>query len=186
MFRAAVPSGASTGIYEALEMRDKDPKAYHGKGMDQWIKCISSGLAVIKYKTKNSKNYSPRPPPPPTVIWEPWDVYLHFVNSAIRTSIFRPPLIRRPHLRTEPGTLMGLSLESRLMFCRCDARGQQCEQSDRTSSYRKGGSLKCSLFIVQIRHENENKSAEARIERCNIVLLKIPLKQVITRPYLIF
>ena len=73
----------------------------------------------------------------------------------------------RPHLRTDPGTLMGLSLESRLMFCRCDARGQQCEQSDRTSSYRKGGSLKCSLFIVQIRHENENKSAEARIERRN-------------------
>ena len=32
LFRAAVPSGASTGIYEALEMRDKDPKAYHGKG----------------------------------------------------------------------------------------------------------------------------------------------------------
>lgn len=31
-FRAAVPSGASTGIYEALELRDKDPKAYHGKG----------------------------------------------------------------------------------------------------------------------------------------------------------
>ena len=55
------------------------------------------------------------------------------------------------------------------MFCRCDARGQQCEQSDHTSSYRKGGSLKCSLFIVQIRHENQNKSAEARIQRCNIV-----------------
>ena len=34
LFRAAVPSGASTGIYEALEMRDKDPKAYHGKGMN--------------------------------------------------------------------------------------------------------------------------------------------------------
>ena len=34
-FRAAVPSGASTGIYEALEMRDKDPKAYHGKG--EWF-----------------------------------------------------------------------------------------------------------------------------------------------------
>ncbi len=31
MFRAAVPSGASTGIYEALEMRDKG-KDYHGKG----------------------------------------------------------------------------------------------------------------------------------------------------------
>ena len=53
---------------------------------------------------------------------------------------------QRPQFRTEPGTLMGLSLESRLMFCRCDARGQQCEQSDRTSSYRKGGSLKYSLW----------------------------------------
>jgi hypothetical protein len=31
-FRSAVPSGASTGIYEALELRDKDPSAYHGKG----------------------------------------------------------------------------------------------------------------------------------------------------------
>jgi len=31
LFRAAVPSGASTGIYEALEMRDKG-KSYHGKG----------------------------------------------------------------------------------------------------------------------------------------------------------
>jgi enolase len=32
-FRAAVPSGASTGIYEALELRDKDPKRYLGKGV---------------------------------------------------------------------------------------------------------------------------------------------------------
>ena len=30
--RAAVPSGASTGEYEALELRDKDPKRYKGKG----------------------------------------------------------------------------------------------------------------------------------------------------------
>ncbi len=30
-FRAAVPSGASTGIYEALELRDKDPKRFGGK-----------------------------------------------------------------------------------------------------------------------------------------------------------
>lgn len=33
VFRAAVPSGASTGIYEALELRDKDPKRYLGKGV---------------------------------------------------------------------------------------------------------------------------------------------------------
>ena len=30
--RAAVPSGASTGIHEALEMRDGDKKRYGGKG----------------------------------------------------------------------------------------------------------------------------------------------------------
>merc|ERR1711875_195896 len=33
IFRAAVPSGASTGIYEALELRDKDKANWHGKGV---------------------------------------------------------------------------------------------------------------------------------------------------------
>ena len=32
IFRAAVPSGASTGIYEALELRDK-AEFWHGKGV---------------------------------------------------------------------------------------------------------------------------------------------------------
>lgn len=32
VFTAAVPSGASTGVYEALELRDKDPKRFGGKG----------------------------------------------------------------------------------------------------------------------------------------------------------
>ena len=31
--RAAVPSGASTGAREALELRDGDPKRYLGKGV---------------------------------------------------------------------------------------------------------------------------------------------------------
>ncbi len=31
--RAAVPSGASTGTREAVELRDNDPKRYHGKGV---------------------------------------------------------------------------------------------------------------------------------------------------------
>jgi len=31
--RASVPSGASTGIYEACELRDKDPSRYLGKGV---------------------------------------------------------------------------------------------------------------------------------------------------------
>uniref|UniRef100_A0A3Q3WRS8 phosphopyruvate hydratase n=1 Tax=Mola mola TaxID=94237 RepID=A0A3Q3WRS8_MOLML len=34
LFRAAVPSGASTGIYEALELRDNDKTRYMGKAMD--------------------------------------------------------------------------------------------------------------------------------------------------------
>ena len=29
---AAVPSGASTGTYEAVELRDNDPKRFSGKG----------------------------------------------------------------------------------------------------------------------------------------------------------
>jgi enolase len=32
-FRAAIPSGASTGVYEALELRDKDKSRYLGKGV---------------------------------------------------------------------------------------------------------------------------------------------------------
>ena len=32
-FRAIVPSGASTGTYEALELRDKDPARYDGNGV---------------------------------------------------------------------------------------------------------------------------------------------------------
>jgi enolase len=31
--RAAVPSGASTGTREAVELRDEDPKRYGGKGV---------------------------------------------------------------------------------------------------------------------------------------------------------
>ncbi|KAF9360777.1 hypothetical protein BGX26_007728, partial [Mortierella sp. AD094] len=31
VFRADVPSGASTGIHEALELRDNDKNAYVGK-----------------------------------------------------------------------------------------------------------------------------------------------------------
>ena len=33
MGRAAVPSGASTGEHEAVELRDGDPQAYLGKGV---------------------------------------------------------------------------------------------------------------------------------------------------------
>jgi len=32
IFRAAVPSGASTGKHEALELRDNEKAKHHGKG----------------------------------------------------------------------------------------------------------------------------------------------------------
>ena len=37
MGRAAVPSGASTGAHEAVELRDGDPARYGGKGVQQAI-----------------------------------------------------------------------------------------------------------------------------------------------------
>ena len=41
---AAVPSGASTGTYEALELRDKDPDRYNGLGV---LKAVENGLAGV-------------------------------------------------------------------------------------------------------------------------------------------
>ncbi len=43
--RAAVPSGASTGDYEAVELRDNDPKRYRGKGVLQAVENIHGPIA---------------------------------------------------------------------------------------------------------------------------------------------
>lgn len=45
LFRAAVPSGASTGIYEALELRDNDKANYHGKGVLKAVANINDTIA---------------------------------------------------------------------------------------------------------------------------------------------
>lgn len=45
MFTAAVPSGASTGVYEALELRDKDPKRFLGKGCLQAVANVNDILS---------------------------------------------------------------------------------------------------------------------------------------------
>ncbi len=42
--RAAVPSGASTGKREALELRDADPKRYHGRGVRRAIANIEEKI----------------------------------------------------------------------------------------------------------------------------------------------
>ncbi len=43
--RAAVPSGASTGAYEAVEKRDGDKKKFLGKGVTQAVEGINSEIA---------------------------------------------------------------------------------------------------------------------------------------------
>jgi enolase len=47
--RAAVPSGASTGEYEAVELRDKGKKRYGGKGVEGAVKNVNDvlGPAII-------------------------------------------------------------------------------------------------------------------------------------------
>ena len=43
--RAAVPSGASTGAHEALEMRDGNPKRYLGKGATRAVANVNGPIA---------------------------------------------------------------------------------------------------------------------------------------------
>ena len=45
MGRAAVPSGASTGIHEAAELRDNDKKKYLGKGVLKAVKNVNTSIA---------------------------------------------------------------------------------------------------------------------------------------------
>ena len=45
MGRAAVPSGASTGIYEACELRDGDKSRYLGKGVENAVKNVNTEIA---------------------------------------------------------------------------------------------------------------------------------------------
>jgi enolase len=47
--RAAVPSGASTGVHEALELRDGDPKRYLGKGVRN---AVGNVMALIAPKVR--------------------------------------------------------------------------------------------------------------------------------------
>ena len=45
MGRAAVPSGASTGEHEALELRDGDKKRYGGKGVTKAVNNVNTVIA---------------------------------------------------------------------------------------------------------------------------------------------
>ena len=45
MGRAAVPSGASTGVHEAVELRDGDKKRYVGKGVMKAVENVNDIIA---------------------------------------------------------------------------------------------------------------------------------------------
>ncbi|MGW3867793.1 phosphopyruvate hydratase, partial [Streptomyces sp. NPDC005047] len=44
--RAAVPSGASTGAREAVELRDGDSARWHGKGVDRAVAHVNGDIAA--------------------------------------------------------------------------------------------------------------------------------------------
>jgi enolase len=53
--RAAVPSGASTGSREAVELRDGDPKRYQGKGVLRAVENINTVLApaLVRHEVRD-------------------------------------------------------------------------------------------------------------------------------------
>ncbi len=56
--RAASPSGASTGQYEALELRDGDKKRYNGKGVLKAVKNVNTALAKAVMNLDASDTYT--------------------------------------------------------------------------------------------------------------------------------
>lgn len=56
--RAAVPSGASTGSREAIELRDGDQSRYFGKGVTKAVDCINTKISelLIGREAKNQKH----------------------------------------------------------------------------------------------------------------------------------
>lgn len=57
MFRAAVPSGASTGIYEAVELRDDKKDEFLGKGVSKAVNNVNTTIreALIGHDVTNQK-----------------------------------------------------------------------------------------------------------------------------------
>ena len=51
--RAAVPSGASTGVHEAVELRDGDPAAYLGKGV---LKAVANVNSITNFSSFSSSS----------------------------------------------------------------------------------------------------------------------------------
>ena len=52
--RAAVPSGASTGKHEAIELRDNETQRYHGKGVQKAL--VTTATSLNNNQTEEIKN----------------------------------------------------------------------------------------------------------------------------------
>ena len=52
--RAAVPSGASTGEHEAIELRDGDKNRYLGKGVSQAVENVNEKIAEALLSSEES------------------------------------------------------------------------------------------------------------------------------------
>lgn len=58
VFRAAVPSGASTGIHEAVELRDGDKAKYMGKGVTKAVANVNTIIApalIVREREKREE-----------------------------------------------------------------------------------------------------------------------------------
>lgn len=56
--RGAAPSGASTGIYEALELRDNDPARYLGKGVKEAVHNVNTIISRVLQGMDASDTYA--------------------------------------------------------------------------------------------------------------------------------
>jgi hypothetical protein len=54
--RAAVPSGASTGAFEAVERRDGDPKRYNGKGVEQAVDAVLDEISPYSLVSRQASS----------------------------------------------------------------------------------------------------------------------------------
>ena len=59
MGRASVPSGASTGEHEALELRDGDKKRYGGKGVLKAVENVNNIIAPYRHVFSRPDGYRP-------------------------------------------------------------------------------------------------------------------------------
>ena len=55
---ASVPSGASTGIFEAVELRDNDKKRYFGKGVTKAVNNVNNIIAPALIKCGYTNFYT--------------------------------------------------------------------------------------------------------------------------------